>query len=79
MVATMSRIRLCMQSMRGPNMSARRFIVFPLGGVSTEFFYPCFPYVLNDVPQVPDGFCMMFLRFLMCSPRVFLIAPHSIP
>jgi hypothetical protein len=43
MVATMSRIRLCMQSMRGPNMSARRFIFFPLGGVRMEFFNSCVP------------------------------------
>jgi len=41
MVATMSRIRLCMQSMRGLNMSARRFIFFPLGAVRTDFFNSC--------------------------------------
>jgi hypothetical protein len=41
MVATMSRIRLCIQSMRGLNMSVRRFIFFPLGGVRTDFLNSC--------------------------------------
>jgi hypothetical protein len=43
-------------------------------GEGRNFFILVFPDVLNDVPQVANGFSMMFPKFLMGSPRVFLIA-----
>jgi hypothetical protein len=38
-----------------------------------------FPSVFNDVLRFSRGFLRKFLKFSMCSPTVFPIAPHFNP
>jgi len=73
MVATMSKNRICMQSMRWTYTQGVH-----LSCVRMEFLYSCvfiiyylFPYVPNDVHQILNG-------SPWCSSRVFSTAPQFI-
>jgi hypothetical protein len=80
MVATMYKNKICMHKMRWliTNRKGSSFFL----GTKEEielFLFMCSHHVPTLFPMMSFKLPMMFLKFPMCSPRVFPIANHFIP